>query len=109
MAKLYADENFPYAVVDALRALGHDVLTVQEAGQQGGGDADVLHYGTAAGRAVLTLNRRHFIRLHSKVPAHAGIIVCSKDDPMLLAGRINQILVANPVLHGLLFRVNRPP
>lgn len=27
MARLYANENFPYAVVRELRALGHDVLT----------------------------------------------------------------------------------
>jgi Domain of unknown function (DUF5615) len=33
MAHLYADEQFPYAVVEYLRDLKHDVLTVQEAGQ----------------------------------------------------------------------------
>ncbi|HEX3245608.1 MAG TPA: DUF5615 family PIN-like protein, partial [Chloroflexota bacterium] len=27
-----ADENFPLPVVEALRALGHDVLTIQEYG-----------------------------------------------------------------------------
>ena len=27
MASLYADENFPFAVVEELRKLGHDVLT----------------------------------------------------------------------------------
>jgi hypothetical protein len=30
MARLYADEQYPYPVVEFLRALGHDVLTVQE-------------------------------------------------------------------------------
>lgn len=33
MAHLYADEQFPYEVVENLRNLGHDVLTVQEAGK----------------------------------------------------------------------------
>lgn len=33
MARLYADEQFPYEVVENLRNLGHDVLTVQEAGK----------------------------------------------------------------------------
>ncbi|MEG4502985.1 DUF5615 family PIN-like protein [Microcoleus sp. F6_B4] len=33
MARLYADEQYPYPVVELLRALGHDVLTVQEAGR----------------------------------------------------------------------------
>ncbi len=32
MARLYANENFPRQVVIILRDLGHDVLTVQEAG-----------------------------------------------------------------------------
>jgi len=35
MARLYGDENFPYPVVLALRRLGHDVLTAQEAGKAG--------------------------------------------------------------------------
>ena len=33
MARLYADENFPFPVVEALRNFGHDVLTVLEADQ----------------------------------------------------------------------------
>ncbi len=33
MARLYADEQFPYEVVEHLRDLGHDVVTVQEAGK----------------------------------------------------------------------------
>jgi Domain of unknown function (DUF5615) len=31
--KLYADEQYPYPVVICLRALGYDILTVQEAGK----------------------------------------------------------------------------
>ena len=33
MARLYADEQFPRIVVKLLRELGHDILTVQEAGK----------------------------------------------------------------------------
>jgi hypothetical protein len=32
MARFYADEQFPLPVVELLRNLGHDDLTVQEAG-----------------------------------------------------------------------------
>jgi len=64
MALLYADENFDYPVVERLRQLGHDVITVQEVGRAGGNDSQVLADATAAGRAVLTYNRRHFERLH---------------------------------------------
>lgn len=109
MANLYADENFVYGVVERLRGLGHDVLTVQEAGQQGGTDAVVLAYATTAGRAVLTLNRRHFVRLHARVASHTGIIVCTHDDADILAVRIDQALAACPVLNNQLLRVNRPP
>ena len=109
MAKLYADENFRYAVVERLRALGHDVLTVQEACQRRGADPQVLAYATAAGRAVLTFNRRHFVHLHSQTATHAGIIVCTDDDADALAVRIDQAIAACPVLNDQLIRVNRLP
>ena len=32
-ARLYSIENFPLPVVEKLRALGHDVLTIQETGR----------------------------------------------------------------------------
>ncbi len=35
MARLYADEQYPFPVIEFLRAFGHDVLTVQEAGMLG--------------------------------------------------------------------------
>jgi hypothetical protein len=35
VAKLYADEHFPFPVVELLQQKGHDVLTVQEAGKAG--------------------------------------------------------------------------
>jgi hypothetical protein len=60
MASLYADEDFDYAVVERLRQLGHDVLTVQEAGRKGGPDIQVLADATADRRAVLTFNRWDF-------------------------------------------------
>src|SRR5215471_18343850 len=76
MAMLYADEDFSYPVVQRLRQLGHDILTAYEAGQadQGITDAAVVAFATTDGRAVLTFNRRHFIRLHTEVRSHAGII-----------------------------------
>src|SRR5947209_20282366 len=109
MANRYADENFKYAVVENLRVLGHEVLTVQEAGQQQGSDPQVLAYATAAGRAVLTFNRRHFIRLHRQVASHAGDIVCTDDDAAALAARIDQAIASSPALANQLLRVDRPP
>lgn len=112
MAAFYANENFPRQAVAALRALGHDVLTTAESGNAGRGipDEDVLRFATGSGRAVLTLNRRDFIRLHGKAPAHAGIIVCTQDvDCAGQAQRIHDAILTVASLSGQLLRVNRPP
>jgi hypothetical protein len=112
MARLHADEDFVYPVVEQLRVLGHDVLTVQEAsqGNQKTPDQSVLAFAVGLGRAILTFNRLHFIRLHQKVQPHAGIVVCTRDaDVAGLAGRIDRALVNCPVLDNQLVRINRPP
>lgn len=111
MARLYANENFPREVVEALRALGHDVLTVLEAGNAGQGvsDEEVLGFAAAQGRTVITLNRRDFIRLHLRQPEHAGIIVCSQDaDTRGQAERIHKAITSIESLSNELLRVNRP-
>lgn len=110
MARLYADENFPRPVVEELRTQGHDVLTAYEAGQAERGipDEEVLAYSHTEGRAVLTLNRRHFVRLHSERPEHSGIIVCTFDPNFMgQAERISEVLAHTPELSGCLVRVNR--
>ncbi len=112
MARLYANENFPFPVVEGLRQLGHDVLTIQETGkaEQRTPDKDVLQLATADDRAVLTLNRKHFIRLHQVQPNHAGIVVCTVDaDYSGQAARIDAALGTAGELRGRLIRVNRPP
>ena len=86
-------------------------LTAHEAGQAGQSitDAVVLAFATAAGRAVVTFNRRHFVRLHAEVSSHAGIMVCTRDDDVLaLADRIHQQLQSVPILQDQLLRINRP-
>ncbi len=112
MARLYADENFSSPVVKLLRNLGHDVLTVKEAGNanQRISDEEVLAFASRNNRAVLTFNRPDFIKLHLLQPDHAGIIVCSEDfDRERLAMRINQAISQVETLKGQLIRVNRPP
>ena len=110
MARLYSNENFPLPVVERLQALGHDVLTIQETGKadQALPDKEVLAFATREQRAVLTLNRLHFIRLHREQPAHAGIIVCKFDpDFEAQAERIHKAIAAQAKLVGQLLRVNR--
>lgn len=108
MSRLYSDENFPLPTVIELRNLGHDVLTIQEAGQAGQSLSDevVLAFATAEGRAILTLNRKHFIQLHKKFSNHAGIIVCSFDPNFTAqANRIHSMIKSNP-LSGQLIRIS---
>lgn len=111
MARFYANENFPQPGIVVLRQLGHDVLTVAETGAAGQAvrDEAVLAFAIGDGRAVLTLNRRHFIRLHHARPEHAGIVVCTVDpDFEGQARRIDSAIRACPDLAGQLVRVNRP-
>jgi hypothetical protein len=109
VARFYADENFPRPVVEALRLLGHDVLTAHEAGQANQKilDPAVLAFAHARERAVLTINRKHFIRLHHAGAEHSGIIACT-EDPLFgeLALRIDE--ATRGELRGQLIRINRP-
>jgi hypothetical protein len=56
MARLYSNENFPLPVVEKLRALGHDVLTIQETGKadQAEPDDKVLEDNLATARTTTT-------------------------------------------------------
>lgn len=111
MARLFSNENFPLPVVEELRQLGHDVLTSLEAGQsnQSIPDDAVLAFAVTANRALLTLNRKHFVRLHRASQDHNGIIACTFDaDFPALARRIDALLREEGSLAGQLIRVNRP-
>jgi hypothetical protein len=112
LTRLYADENFPLRVVEELRRLGYDVLTAFEDGRanQAISDEELLARATEAGRAVITLNRVDFKRLHRHHPDHAGIIICTEDpDRIGQAGRVATALEQAGELEGLLIRVYRPP
>jgi predicted nuclease of predicted toxin-antitoxin system len=110
MARLYSDEDFPLGATQILRALGHDVLTVQEAGRCGKPDPEVLADAIADGRAVLTHNHRHYQRLHLRSQPHAGIISCTRDDNNLpaLAQRIHDAITPSPDLANQFIRIIRP-
>jgi predicted nuclease of predicted toxin-antitoxin system len=109
MASLYADEQFPRPVVKLLRDLGHNVLTVQEAGNAGLPDPEVLDFAILNQRTVLTQNRRDFKRLHKLRLDHAGIIVCTEDrNSAALATRIDRAITIEGILTGKLVSVVRP-
>ncbi|MHA1488347.1 MAG: DUF5615 family PIN-like protein [Promethearchaeota archaeon] len=110
MIRLYTNENFPFPAVKALRELGYNILTTQEAGLAGQAmsDIDVFKYSISKKRILITLNRKHFIHLHEKFPDHYGIIVCTFDpDFNALANRIHHIISEKKDLSKILIRINR--
>ena len=85
-------------------------MTVQESGLGGKAisDSDVLRFATTLDRTLITLNRRHFVRLHEEGSNHAGIIACTADnDFVALAARIDRVLLEKKTLPGQLVRVHR--
>jgi len=109
-ARLYSNENFPLPVVEALREQGHDVLTTRDAGKANEGipDEEVLSFAIGNKRAVITHNRKDFIRLHRLNPDHEGIIVCTDHaDFPALAAKVHAQLQRMESLKGQLVRVNR--
>lgn len=110
MARFYSNENFPLPTVRRLRELGHDVLTIQETGKadQSVPDDEVVRFAKGEGRAVLTLNRRHFIQLHQRSPDHAGIVVCTVNPNFASqAEQIDHAVNAMQLLAGQVIRVDR--
>ena len=111
MASFYADEQFPVQVTELLRNLGHDVLTVQEAGNanQRIPDDQVLAFSVGQARSILTVNRIDFIRLHRRDNQHLGIVVCTNNRNWeQFAARIDEAVRTEESLRGKLIRVVRP-
>jgi hypothetical protein len=111
VAEFFADENFRLEVVEGLRGHGHDVLTAGEAGlaNQAVSDTAILEHATGEGRAVLTLNRWDFVRLHRDHPEHTGIVACTADpDSTGQAARIDAAVRSRGSLKGVLLRIDRP-
>jgi predicted nuclease of predicted toxin-antitoxin system len=109
--RFYADENFPLDVVAELRNLGHDCLTAfeDERANQKIPDEKVLERAAELERAVLTINRIDFRRLHNENSEHAGIVICTFDaDFAGQAQRIDEACKDFPEIKGQLVRVFRP-
>ncbi|MGI8669548.1 MAG: DUF5615 family PIN-like protein [Aridibacter sp.] len=94
-----------------MRNLGHDVLTALEdkRANQKIPDEDVLKRATELERAVITINRIDFIKLHKANAEHTGIVVCTFDaDFVGQAKRIDEACKEFEEIKGKLIRVYRP-
>ena len=112
MASFYANENLARQVVEALRELGHDVLSTFEAGKANSAvaDSDVLAFAAASCRILLTYNRLHFLRLHrQRTSDHWGIVLCTFDpDFGRQARNIDSAVRTEVEMKNKILRVNRP-
>jgi len=112
VARFYSNENIALPLVEALRRLGHDVLTSLDAGNANRAvpDEEVLRFAAAEKRILRSYNRRHFLRLHQqRKGAHAGIVLCTFDPDFVgQAQRIQSAIASPTVVKDELIRINRP-
>jgi len=68
----------------------------------------VLAFARSQQRAVITENRRDFVKLHQRMPDHVDIVVCSKNlDWDNYAVRIRTVLESYESLTGQLIRITK--
>jgi predicted nuclease of predicted toxin-antitoxin system len=83
---LYLDECVDQRLAATLRALGYDVVTVQEAHRESEEDEDQLLYASSQGRMLLSHNQLDFRRWHAAFERtrrpHGGIILIPQTVPL---------------------------
>jgi putative protein kinase ArgK-like GTPase of G3E family len=79
MRLLLDEDSQGRILVRLLRAAGHDVVTVEEAGLRAQGDPEVFAHAQRERRVVLTRNGRDFQVLHEANPGHGGVLVEHQD------------------------------
>lgn len=108
---LLADENFDFPVVAELKNLGYDIVTLVDLNLANRSlpDGEVLQIAVQLDRALITINRRDFIRLHRLDDNHAGIVVCTRNaDVTEFANSVHQALRDITDFRKRLIRVYRP-
>ncbi|MGG6239959.1 DUF5615 family PIN-like protein [Nodosilinea sp. AN01ver1] len=79
LALLLDEDSQAKYLISLLKAAGHDVQTINEAGIGGVSDDAVLDYATQQSRVLLTRNCSDFLDLHQVPFAHSGILAVYQD------------------------------
>jgi hypothetical protein len=93
--RFYMDQHYYSSVTMALRRLGIDVLTAQEAGRCSLHDAHQLAFATIEQRVMVTFDS-DYLALHQSGVTHAGIAWCPQQKYSI--GMLIQLL---ELLHGV--------
>ena len=71
--KFLADEHIELSIVNGLKLLGIDAISVNEAGKRESDDEKILVFARNVDRVIITRDS-DFIRLHKKGFQHASIV-----------------------------------
>ena len=94
----FFDQHIPFAVAQALRQRGLDVLTAQDANRCGLPDHDQLSFAAGQQRTLVSFDP-DFLALAQSGQLHAGIAWCPATKYS-----IGQLIHALVLLHGVLHR-----
>ncbi|GEM_PF-1314511 len=75
--KFLADEHIESSIVNGLKLLGIDAVSVNEAGKRESDDEEILRFARENDRVIITRDS-DFIKLHRKGVEHAGIVFIPK-------------------------------
>lgn len=75
--KMFANENLFEPVIDYLKELGHDVLSIRDAGLSGISDDEVYQRACREKRTIITMDK-DFSRMFRFPPEKCGGIVVAK-------------------------------
>ncbi|MDA8241975.1 MAG: DUF5615 family PIN-like protein [Nitrospiraceae bacterium] len=75
--KIIADENVFEPIIDYLRSLGHNVLSIRDAGLSGISDDEVYQRACREARVIVTMDK-DFSRMFRFPPERCGGIIVTK-------------------------------
>lgn len=92
--KLLLDSCVALAVLERLRADGHDIVNVLERGTDPG-DASILNIASAEGRAIITIDTDFGMLVFRDGAKHAGVLRLRQAMAAELAQRASELVAAH--------------